>query len=174
MTSQEPWTRWRALCLLAVGAALGVACGVGSVLRASQPEGDTVPEGVIALVNGKAIAMEDYARAVAMVASDKRGEITAADRAEVLRRLIDEELLIQYGIEIGLVESHRAVRQAIAQAMLAAIVSEHASERPSEEALRAFYDKNRSLFVRPLRGGSTRMSTETEEGPLPFDEVRTQ
>lgn len=135
---------------------------------------DAVLDEAIALVNGKAITTEDFARAVAMVASDKRTAITDADRAHVLNRLIDEELLVQDGIAMGLVESNRAVRQALTQAMLAAIVSERVSARPSEEALRTFYEKNRSLFVRSAQGERPPLARGEEEEPGSFGAVRAQ
>lgn len=164
----------RALLLLVVGAVLGIIFGVVSTLQESRPNVNAVPDEAIALVNGKSITAEDYARAVAMVASDKRTDVTAADRAYVLNRLIDEELLIQYGIALGLVDADRTVRKAITQAMLASIVAEHTSEQPSDDRLRAFYEEHPSLFVRSPAKRDVRMTVGREGAPPPIEEIKAQ
>ena len=71
---------------------------------------------------------------------DKDNEITEAERAWVLNRLIDEELLVQHGLEIGLVDSERAVREAISKAMTKMIVEKSIHRQPSEADLRTFYE----------------------------------
>lgn len=163
-----------ALLLLAAGTVLGIAFGVVSALRESSQNDSAVPDDAIALVNGKSITKEDYTRAVAMLANDKRTDIIDADRAYVLNRLIDEELLIHHGIDIGLVESDRAVRKAITQAMLTAIVAEHTSEQASDDMLRAFSEENPSLFVRSTPGSNVRMAAGRMETPPSFDEIKEQ
>jgi 4-amino-4-deoxy-L-arabinose transferase-like glycosyltransferase len=166
--------RWRALFLLAVGAVIGIAFGMVSAFKGSDPYTSVLPDEAIALVNGKPITTEDYARGVALLASDKRTEITEADRAYVLARLIDEELLIHHGIASGLVETDRAIRKAITQAMLAAIVTEHTSELPSDDVLYSFYKENLSLFVRaPAEQGGQITAGGVEEPPS-FDDLKDQ
>src|SRR5438552_17670178 len=120
----------RALWLLAMGSMVGILLGV-VVASHKSSSAATLPDGAIASVNGKPIREEDYARAVALVEHDKRAEITDEDRVRVLDRLIEEELLIQRGIAVGLVDSDRAVRKAITQAMLASIAAESAGAQPS-------------------------------------------
>jgi hypothetical protein len=166
--------RRRALFLLAVGAVLGIACGIVSAFKGSDPHLSSLPDEAIAVVNGTAVTTEDYARAVALLASDKRTAITEADRAYVLARLIDEEVLIQYGIASGLVETDRAVRKAITQAMLAAIVTEHTSELPADDVLHAFYAEHRSLFVRAPAEQDGQITAGGVEQLPPFDDIRAQ
>lgn len=161
--------RRRAFLLLIGGAVLGVALGVASALPLRSSDPDTVPDGVIALVNGKALREEDYLNAVASLAGDKRAAVTDEDRAHVLNRMIEEELLIQQGIAAGLVDSDRTVRKAVTQAMLAVVVAESASEQPSEEVLRAFYEENPSLFRPSVAETRVRV-----EHPPAFAEVREQ
>ncbi len=172
MGNQASRVQRRALALLAAGAVLGMALGVVSAFNASGPHPSVPSEDAIALVNGKAVTKEDYARAVAMVASDKRTAVTDADRTYVLDRLIDEELLIQYGIDVGLVESDRAVRKAITEAMLSSVITEHTSERPSDDMLRAFYAENLSVFVRSAPKSDVRTTAGGGGAPPPFDEIK--
>ena len=132
----------RAVMLLALGSLVGICLGILSALP-GRPQ----PADAIAVVNGAPIRAEDYRRAVAMLAGDKRNPLTQADRVHVLERLIEEELLVQAAVSEGLVERDRAVRQAITRAMLAVIVTDSASARPSREELRAFHADNAALFA---------------------------
>lgn len=142
--------------LLAVGSALGLLLGLSSAPRDQRtPPSDTLPSDAIALVNGKPIREDEFANAVALLAGDKRDAISEVDRAHVLQRLIEEELLVQQGIARGFVMSDRAVRQAIATAMLDAIVAESASEQSADAALREYLGWLRSeakIVVAPEHG----------------------
>lgn len=163
----------RAVVLLALGSVVGICLGVLSALRGDQAIFHELPNGLpkdaIAVVNGKKISTDEYHRAVAMLASDKRSALTEADRVHVLNRLIEEELLIQGAITHGLVETDRAVRKAITQAMLAAIVTDSASARPTEEELRALYQKNAGVFSQ-VRGAGQPLRTQ-----LPaFEQIQNQ
>lgn len=165
----------RALSLLAAGSLIGVVLGVLVASHRSGSPTHTLPDDAIALVNGKPIREEDYTRAVALVERDKRTEITAEDRIQVLDRLIEEELLIQRGIESGLVGSDRSVRKAITQAMLASIVAESASAQPSEDELRAFYAENAALFTRSIGAATNQVvTTGTAREPPVFEDIREQ
>jgi hypothetical protein len=165
----------RALWMLAVGGTVGVLLGVATALHERGTDRSTLPNGAIALVNGRPIREEDFARAVALVEGDKRTAVTAEDRAHVLDRLIEEELLIQRGIGIGLVDSNRSVRKAITQAMLASIVAESASARPSEDELRAFYAEHPLLFVHSAAAAADQgVATGQAREPRPFEDIREQ
>jgi hypothetical protein len=166
----------RAFLLLAAGSVLGILLGIASVLNNKSGSALSIlPADAIALVNGKPIREEEYANAVTLLASDKRTEITEEDRAHVLNRLIEEELLIQHGIKSGLVASDRTLRKTLTKAMLDAIVAENASEQPSEDALRAFYQENPSLFLLPPPGDNIQLAAEGKTLQLPaFEDVREQ
>src|SRR5215510_7830555 len=165
----------RALLLLTVGSVVGVLLGIATVFHGNGSDVGALPDGAIALVNGRPVSEEEYTRAVALLASDKGTEITDADRAYVLNRLIEEELLVQHGIASGLVDSDRTVRQTITQAMLASIVAESVSVQPAEEALHAFYVENPSLFVRSGPAVGSQVVVEGTVGEPPaFAEIREQ
>ena len=149
----------RAVMLLALGSLVGIGLGILSALHGRPPPADRLPAGAVAVVNGAPIRTEDYRRALAMLAGDKRNPLTEADRVHVLDRLIEEELLVQAAVSEGLVAHDRAVRQAITWAMLAAIVTDSASARPSREELRAFHADNAALFA---QAGETRPPTFEE------------
>src|SRR5262245_15842093 len=58
-----------------------------------------------AIVNGAPIPREAFARAVLALEGDSRNPITREREAAVLERLIDEEVLVQHGVELGLAET---------------------------------------------------------------------
>lgn len=143
--------RFSSRVLLMGGAVLGIALAASGLLERSSGEQE-LDEGVAALVNGHPITRDDYQRALAAVAADRReGHLTPADRHRVLERLIDEELLVQRGIELGLTERDRRVRTAISSAVIGLFAARDESSEiePSEPELRAFYTANAGWFTAP-------------------------
>lgn len=121
-----------------------------------------LPDSAVARVNERYISQEDYARALAAVVADSSQALTAAQRRRVLERLIDEELLLQYGLQQGLAQSDRRVRANLISAVIDA-KSVAAETRPiTVEQARAFYEQNRAYFSRPhlLRVRVVRVSNE--------------
>jgi parvulin-like peptidyl-prolyl isomerase len=139
----------RAALLLALGACTGIAVAALGVLggrRAGTGDPDSV-----ARVNGAAIAARELDQALERLAAERRRPVGAEDRAHVLDRLIEEELLVQRGVELGLVRSDRAVRAALVSSLIGAVVADAASAPPDETELRRFYARNAGYFARPAR-----------------------
>jgi parvulin-like peptidyl-prolyl isomerase len=94
----------------------------------------------------------DYQRALAAFASDRRdGRLDADLRKSVLDRLIDEELLVQRGLELRLATRDPMVRRNLSAAVIALLVAraEDDAANPDDDALRAFYRENQDLFSSP-------------------------
>lgn len=72
-------------------------------------------------------------------------------RRAAIDNLVDEELLVQRAVEIGLLDSDRSVRKALARAAIDMAVSENDAVAPSEAELRAFYASHAALFSLPRR-----------------------
>jgi parvulin-like peptidyl-prolyl isomerase len=139
----------RPLWLLGVGALLGLAAAAAGILRGG--EGPGLPDGAIATVNGTPIRVEEYERALAAVASDRRDPVGDPERRHVLDRLIEEELLVQRGLELGLAQHDRRVRGDLVSAVIQAVVSESEAEEPDDDAIASFYAENRDYFARSGR-----------------------
>jgi hypothetical protein len=135
--------------LLGLGAALGLAFATSDLLSLEREP--SLPAGSVASVNGTPIRDEDYARALGAFASDRRSPVEEADRHHVLDRLIDEELLVQRGLDLGLARRDRRVRADIVAAMLDAITSEAKTTEPGDAEVAAFYEAERDYFARPGR-----------------------
>ena len=140
----------RALVVLAIGAAAGVVLAASGLVHI-KPNAASLPQGAVAKVNGEVVRSEDYERTVAGLASDRRDGITAEDRRHVVDRLIDEELLVQRGVELGLARRDRKVRADLTAGVIASIVADTEDLQPTAAELQAFYDENRTFFARPGR-----------------------
>lgn len=125
---------------------VGLALGLWGAL-AEDPFADWGGQaGLAASVNDAAITEDDLVLAIEAVASDKRNDMTQADRDRILGRLIDEELLIQRGVEVGLVDSDNTVRKAIVNAMIVSILTDASESEPGSDDLRKLYEESPALF----------------------------
>jgi len=129
--------------LLAIGAALGLAAALWGAL--GEPGLGRPGREMIATVDGVAISRADYQRALGALAADKRSPLTTADARRALDRLIDEELLVRRGLDLGLGTSDLAVRKALIDAMVQFAAAEAAGREPGEEDLRRFYAERPEL-----------------------------
>jgi hypothetical protein len=134
--------------LLVVGAAFGALVAAAGL---TAPATQALPDGVVALVNGVAIRAEDYARMRDALAADTRAPLDDADRRHVLDRLIEEELLVQRGLDLGLARNDRRVRSDLTQTVIDGIVSEAGDAEPGPREVDAFYGANRDFFAGPGR-----------------------
>jgi len=122
----------RSLLLAAIGAAVGITLGFLSVMQ--WLELGTLPNSVVARVNQVDILRGQYETALSLLASEKRGVLTDADRTLVLERMIEEELLAQHGFSIGLVRSDRSLRMAMIESLIKGVTVEfEASAKNSGE-----------------------------------------
>ncbi|MBW1832544.1 MAG: SurA N-terminal domain-containing protein [Deltaproteobacteria bacterium] len=151
--------------LLAGGMLAGAAIAVFYIVRtpdAVEPAADA-----IAWVNDRPISRSSYENALQAVAGDRKsGTLRQDDRERVLQRLIDQELLIDRAIEIGLPERDPQIRNQLATAMIAFLVrrAEDEATAAEEAELRAFYEEQRFRFE---RSAQYRVAVEGGAVPLP-------
>ena len=154
----KPW-------LLAGGMLAGAALAVFYMVRV--PDAAPPPSDAIAWVNGRPVARESYESALRAVASDRKtGSLQEGARERVLERLIDQELLIDRAIELGLHERDPQIRNQLATAMIDFLVRQAEDEaRGADEAeLRAFYDEEAFRFE---RAPQYRVAVDGPSVPLP-------
>ena len=143
----EQRTQW----LLGLGAALGLSAAAGSLLVDARERREGLPADTVATVNDVGIRSNHFLRAVEGLASDRREPLAEADRKHVLNRLIEEELLVQHALDLGLAQRDRRARSYLVSSVLDSIVAETESFAPSEGEVEDFYAANGDYFARPGR-----------------------
>jgi hypothetical protein len=142
----EPGDDLVARRLLVLGAIAGVALAGWGVVRSAGGEA-AAPADAIALVNGQPLSGDSFARFAAAIAAERRSTtLDVAERRRLLERMIDEELLLQRGISLGLDRYEPTARRAIVSALIASVTADAELAEPDEAALRAFHAENRGRF----------------------------
>ena len=141
--ARTPW-------LLLVGAAVGLALASFGLLEERSDPG-RLPSDAAAVVGDRRIRRVDYQRVLAGVAGDLRSPVDETTRRRVLDRMIDEELLVQRALELGLAVIDRRVRGELTSGLIDSIVAEVDGETPSDRDVARHYDANRDFFTRPGR-----------------------
>lgn len=133
---------------LAAGLVAGLAMALWGVLgpRGGEPP---LPESAAARVNGTLIQRVDYARALQAVANDTRDPLDAAERRRILKRLIDEELLVQNGFDLGLAHDLPRIRDLLVDAVFQGLREQAAAETIDEADARAYYRAHAAQFTGP-------------------------
>ncbi len=150
MTDGAPSKDRGPLWLLLAGALVGVVAAAWGLLT-TDPAVAGLPSQAVARVNGTLLLAEDYRRLVEGLESDLRQPVTDEMKRRVVDRMIDEELLVQRGVELGLVASDRRVRADITSAMIRSVVVEAEDRQPTEEELVRFHAEEGAFFTRPGR-----------------------
>ncbi|MCZ6830901.1 MAG: peptidylprolyl isomerase [Gammaproteobacteria bacterium] len=146
--------------LLVMGALLGAILAASGVLEAPKPE---LGNELVASVNGEYISKSDYLGYLDLLARDKRNPMSAADRRHVLDRIIEEKLLIERGLGIGLPYSDPKIRKSIVDAMIQTIISDVSSAEPDRSNLQEFYHQNSNYFASLARIRVQRMVFRGED-----------
>jgi hypothetical protein len=148
---------------LLLGMALGAAFAGFGLVRESEVPVRGLAADVVAEVNGKSISRAQLETALGLLARDRERSATREEERHVLERLIDEELLFQRGMALGLVESDRKLRGDLVAAVVAAATAEAEAVAPSDADLRAFHEANRLMFTAPspLRVAQVFVATAT-------------
>ncbi len=135
-----PDLRW-----LALGAIAGlIAAGYG-ILR-EDSSAMTLPETAIARVNDIAISRDSYERALARFPAGADEPTEMDGKAQLIESLVNEELLLQRGIELGMAQSDSAVRTAIINSLVASITAEADAASPPDEELQRHLTDNAERF----------------------------
>jgi len=145
-----PATR-RPLWLLAIGTATGVLAAAAGLLPASPLSSTTLAADVAAVINGHTVQRDDYLRLLTAFANDKRTPLDDEQRRYVLDRLVDEELLVQRGLELGLAQHDARVRKDLTLAMVDSIVAEFRDLEVSDDELRSHFAENADFFAKSGR-----------------------
>jgi hypothetical protein len=137
--------RVRALLLLA--ALIGIGAAALS-LTGGAPRPAALPADAVALVNGRSIGREYFESLLLGFAGDRRdGALPPGERARVLGRLVDEELLLERALELDLPRTDPIVRRELVASLVRSISVEGDTATPDDQALRTFFTSNAERFA---------------------------
>jgi SAM-dependent methyltransferase len=132
-----PDIRW-----LLAGAFAGLLAAAFGILRQADT-GNELPADALARVNGQLISRDMFERAATRMGAQAGA---SSDAAWVLQRLVDDELLVQRGLELGMAESDLSVRTAIINSLVASVTAEADAASPSDEELEQYLADNAERF----------------------------
>jgi parvulin-like peptidyl-prolyl isomerase len=137
----------RTLWFSAFGAILGLLLGGYALFTASGTATQAVPPEDVALVNNRPILQSDFVTQTQVETGGPFKDATQADRKRVLQEMIDEELLVQRGLDVDLAASDPDVRSAMVAGVNLQVDAEVLASRPDEASLRAYYVAHRDRYA---------------------------
>jgi len=142
------WTRRprRGVALPTAGMLLGLVLAGAGMFRPTSPRLVTVPPGYAALVNGQGILMSDFIEETQADTGAPFDQTTQAQRAKVLRGMINSELLVQRAMVLDLPETTTEVRTVMGDAVNAQVAAPALAAEPTDAALYAFYREHRAHY----------------------------
>ncbi len=138
----------RSLVLLAIGALTGIALAGYGLFTAKGTRVHGVPPEAIALVNQRPILRSDFITQVVTQYSVRYADTTPAQRHAVLEDMIDEEMMMQRGLEVDLPGFDPDVRVALVAGVELQLFADVLAQKPSDAELQAYYDAHRANYVR--------------------------
>ena len=130
--------------LLIIGVFIGISLALFSSIRDTNFDNSS---DWAARVGGAEISKEKYLLQLEGLNSDKRVPLNKEDKAFVLERMIEEELLIQRAKDLGLFSTNTMIRGTVVQQMINMIISENSLNIVSNSELELFYNKNKGFFT---------------------------
>ena len=157
---------------LVAGALAGLALAAAALIRGAAPAARAPTGGdVVAWVNGQPIARESFARFVGAVARERSHlELDRDTKRELLQRLVDEELLLQQGLALGLDRREPSARRAIVSAVIEGITTDEDPADASRANLEAFFAAHARDFEQPgpVQVEAARVPVETGQEAVAF------
>ncbi len=137
----------RPAALTAVAALIGLAAASIGLFHPLQRDQAQVPPGDVALVNQEPVLMSDFISETEQANGVPFAQTTPAERAAVLHRMIDEELMVQRSLALDLPEQDTDVRTALSDGVSALVTAPVLSQHPTDDQLRAFYAAHRANYA---------------------------
>ncbi len=139
----------RSLILFAAGAILGlVIAGIG-LFTAAGTKVSGIPAEDVALINGRHILRSDFIAQTQIETALPFDQTTKEQRLKVLNEMVDEEILVQRGLEVDLAASDPDVRAAEVTGVQLQVDADVLAQQPSGEQLQAYIMALRDLIIHP-------------------------
>jgi PPIC-type PPIASE domain len=136
----------RSFLLLGVGAIIGLGIAGYGLFTAAGTATRTVPPEYIAIVNQRPIYRSDYLAQLQTTYVVSYEEATQEQKQKVVEDMINEELLVQRGLEADLASYDPDVRTALVAGVELQMYADVVAKQPTEEELKAYYDQHRDQY----------------------------
>ena len=129
---------------LVIGVLTGVFFAIFSSIKETNFEFE---EDWVAKVGEAKISRSKYLLQLEGFATERRDPLDYKEKAFVLERMIEEEVLIQRSKDLGMLSTNTMVRGAIVQQMINSIISENSLITIQESDLIDFFEENKPFFI---------------------------
>ena len=136
----------RSLILFAVGALIGLGVAAYGLFTAAGTQTNTLPAEDVALVNGRHILRSDFVAQTEITQAANFADTTKEQRLKVLNDMLNEELLVQRGLETDLAASDPDVRAAMVQGVNFQVTADITAQQPAEADLMKYYEEHRDRY----------------------------
>ena len=133
--------------ILGLGLIIGIVLAAMTIVKKNNID----DQNYAAKIEDRFIPYERYQMQLEGLANDKRSPLTLEDKAYVLERMIEEELLIKRAIDLGMLENNPMARGTIVQQMIKNIGIEGSRKEPEEDELIKFFEENIGFFTKANR-----------------------
>src|SRR5260370_21713473 len=134
------------MTLLASGALLGLVIAGYGLFTARGTRSQAVPPEAVALVNQRRILRSDFMTQTQIQFVLPFAETSREQRRTVLEDMINEELMVQRGLEIDLPSYDPDVRNALVAGVELEVTADVLSQQPTPEELRASYEHHKDKY----------------------------
>lgn len=141
----QPGAR-RSLIALAFGAVVGLGIAGFGLFTAKGTASHVVPPEDAALVNQQPILISDFTTQLQSEFGVPIGKATPAMRKKVLNDMINEELMVQRGMEMNLPGSDPDVRSALVAGVELQNSANVLAKQPTQSEMQAYYDAHKDRY----------------------------
>ena len=132
----------RSLLLYAVGAVIGLGLAGVSLFTAKGTSVKSFPPEDAAMINGRHVLRSDFIIQTEVEAGVPFAQTTPVQRNHTLGAMIDEELLVQRGLETDLAATDPDVRAAMVTGVNLQVDADVLAQQPTQAQLKAYYDQH--------------------------------
>jgi parvulin-like peptidyl-prolyl isomerase len=136
----------RAMFLYVLGACIGLGIAGYGLFTSQGTVTRGVPPEDVALVNQRPVLRSDFITQLETETGLKFEQSTRADQLRVLTEMVNEELLVQRGLELDFAETDQDTRNALVAIVNQQMIADVTTSTPTEQQLRDWYDTHREAF----------------------------
>jgi len=137
----------RSFALLAIGAIIGLGIAGYGLFTAKGTATNAVPPEYVAIVNQRPIYRSDFDYQIQTTLSIPTAQATVEQKQKTLLDMINEELLVQRGLDEDLSSYDSDVRAALVAGVENQLYADVLAKEPTDDELKAYYQAHRNEYA---------------------------